>query len=314
LTYAGDVDFGPAAAIDGNLAPDFLELRLRFFDAWLRGKRNRAAAEPAVLLFVMGGGSGRRNAQGRMDHGGRWRAEKDWPIPDARATPFYLHGDGRLATQAPAPAAAPLSYDFDPAHPVPSIGGTITSGKPVMVGGAFDQREGPQVFGCQAPYLPLAARPDILVFESAPLEGDLEVTGAIEAKLWVSSDRADTDFTLKLIDVYPPCADYPEGFAMNLTDGILRARYRNSWEHPEPLIPGQPTQLTVAAFPTSNLFKAGHKIRLDISSSNFPHFDVNPNTGAPEGQGQDRQVARNTIFVDADHPSHVLLPLIPPRT
>ena len=101
---------------------------------------------------------------------------------------------------------------------------------------------------------------------------------------------------------------------MNLTDGIMRARYRTSWEHPEPLTPGEPVQLTVAAFPTSNLFKRGHRIRLDISSSNFPHFDVNPNTGAPEGQGQVRQVARNTVFVDASRPSHVLLPLIPSRT
>ena len=314
LTYAGDVDFGAAAPIDGNLAPNFLELRLRFFDAWLRGKRTGAAADPAVLIFVMGGGSGRRNVQGRMDHGGRWRAEKEWPLADARVTPFYLHGDGRLELEPPALAAAPLSYDFDPVHPVPSIGGTITSGKPVMSGGAFDQREGPQVFGCQAPYLPLAARPDILVFESAPLEAEVEITGAIEAKLWVSSDRPDTDVTLKLIDVYPPNADYPDGYAMNLTDGIMRARYRESWEHPAPLTPGEAVQLTVAAFPTSNVFKKGHKIRLDISSSNFPHFDVNPNTGAPEGQGQLRQVARNTVFVDADHPSRVLLPLIPSRT
>ncbi len=312
LTYAGEVDFGLKASIDGNLAADFLQLRLRFFDAWLKGERNGEAAEPAVRLFVMGGGSGRRNAQGRMEHGGGWRAEKDWPIPDAHLTPFYLHGDGRLATDRPA-AAAPLSYNFDPAHPVPSIGGTITSGKPVMQGGAFDQREGPHVFGCSEPYLPLAARPDILVFETAPLEADVEVTGAIEARLWISSDRPDTDFTLKLIDVYPPNDDYPDGFAMNLTDGIMRTRYRKSWERPQMLEPGEVAQIDVAAFPTSNLFKKGHKIRLDVSSSNFPHFDVNPNTGAPEGEGQVRQVALNTVFVDAERPSHVLLPIIPLR-
>ena len=313
LTYAGDVDFGPQACLDGNLAPDFLTLRLRFFDAWLKGKRNGAAAEPAVRLFVMGGATGRRNAQGRMDHGGRWRTETDWPIPDTRLTPFYLHGDGRLSTDTPAVAAEPMAYDFDPAHPVPSIGGTITSGKPVMQGGAFDQREGPHVFGCQEPYLPLAARPDVLVFESAPLEADVEVTGAIEARLWISSDRTDTDFTLKLIDVHPPNDDYPDGFAMNLTDGIMRVRYRNSWERPQMLAPGEVAQVTVAAFPTSNLFKAGHRIRLDISSSNFPHFDVNPNTGAPEGLGVTRQVARNTVYVDAARASHVLLPVIPAR-
>jgi putative CocE/NonD family hydrolase len=313
LTYAGDVDFGPAATLDGSLAPDFLTLRLRWFDAWLKGERNGVQAEPAVRIFVMGGGSGRRDAQGRLEHGGRWRAERDWPIPDTRLTEYHLHGDGRLSPKAPAAEAAPLVYDFDPDRPVPSIGGTITSGKPVMVGGAFDQVEGPRFFGSREPYLPLAARPDVLVFETEPLSEDVEITGAIEARLFVASDRPDTDFTFKLIDVHPPSEDYPEGFAMNLTDGILRARYRKSWERPEMLTPGEPQEIRVDAFPTSNLFKAGHRIRIDISSSNFPHFDVNPNTGAPEALGLTRAVARNTLFVDAARPSRVILPIIPPR-
>jgi putative CocE/NonD family hydrolase len=188
---------------------------------------------------------------------------------------------------------------FDPDQPVPSLGGTITSGKPVMVGGAFDQREGPRFFGCRAPYRPLAERPDVMVFQTEPLAGDVEVTGAIVAHLHIASDCPDTDFVMKLIDVYPPNPDYPDGFAMNLTDGIVRCRYRNSWSHPEPLIPGQPAEVAVEAFPTANLFKSGHRIRVDISSSNFPHFDVNPNTGAPEGAGQERRVARNTLFLDA---------------
>jgi putative CocE/NonD family hydrolase len=314
LTYAGDVDFGPAATVDGNLASDFLTLRLRWFDCWLKGIDNGVAREPAVRLFVMGGGSGRRNAAGRMDHGGRWRAERDWPIPDTRNTPYYLHGDGRLALAPPSEGAPPLTYDDDPDRPVPTIGGTVTSGKPVMVGGAFDQREGPRFFGSREPYLPLAARADVLVFQTEPLAQDTEVTGPIVARLHVASDRPDTDFTLKLIDVHPPNDDYPDGFAMNLTDGIVRARYRKSWENPEPLIPGQPTEVEIAAFPTSNLFKAGHRIRLDISSSNFPHFDVNPNTGDPEGVGLTRQVARNTVYADAARPSHVILPIIPART
>jgi len=314
LTYAGDVDFGPAATVDGNLAPDFLTLRLRWFDCWLKGVDNGVAREPTVRLFVMGGGSGRRNAAGRMDHGGRWRAEKDWPPPDTRNTAYYLHGDGQLALAPPPEGAAPLTYDYDPDRPVPTIGGTVTSGKPVMVGGAFDQREGPRFFGSHEPYLPLAARPDVLVFQTEPLAKDTEVTGAIVARLHIASDRPDTDFTLKLIDVHPPNEDYPEGFAMNLTDGVVRARYRKSWENPEPLIPGEATEVEIAAFPTSNLFKAGHRIRVDISSSNFPHFDVNPNTGDPEGVGLTRQVARNTVFVDAARPSRVILPIIPERT
>jgi len=311
LTFAGDVDFGPAAPVDGNLAPDFLTLRLRFFDAWLKGVRGSAQADPAVRLFVMGGGSGRRNEQGRMDHGGRWRAEADWPIPRTRITAFHLHGDGRLATEPPAADAPAISFDFDPDHPVPSIGGTITSGEPVMRGGAYDQREGPRFFGSREPYVPLAARPDVLVFETEPLAADVEVTGAVEARLWIASDRPDTDFTIKLIDVYPPNEDYPDGFAMNVTDGIARVRYRNSWEAPQMLALGEVAAITVAAFPTSNLFAKGHKIRLDVSSSNFPHFDVNPNTGAPEGQGLARQVAANTLFMDRNRPSQVLLPIIP---
>jgi hypothetical protein len=324
LTYAGEVDFGAAATLDGNLAPDFLTLRLSWFDCWLKGARNGIASGPAVRLFIMGGGTGRRNQQGRMEHGGRWRAEKDWPIPDLRNTQYYLHGDavrggagsggGRLAIELPAVGAAPVSYDFDPENPVPSIGGTITSGEPVMRGGAYDQREGPRFFGSREPYMPLAARPDVLVFETELLPSDMEVTGPIVAKLWISSDRPDTDFTIKLIDVYPPNEDYPDGFAMNVTDGILRVRYRKSWEKPEPLPPGEVAQVTVEAFPTANLFKRGHRIRLDVSSSNFPHFDVNPNTGAAEGTGLTRAVARNTLYLDRERPSHVILPIIPART
>jgi uncharacterized protein len=313
LPYAGDVDFGPAATIDGNLAPDFLTLRLRWFDCWLRGIANGVATEPAVRIFVMGGGSGRRNADGRMEHGGRWRAEKDWPLPGLQPTRYYLHADGRLTAGAPTLEASSVSYEFDPEHPVPSIGGTITSGEPVMRGGAYNQIEGPRFFGSREPFVPLAARADVLVFESEPLAADLELTGAISATLWISSDRPDTDFTIKLIDVYPPNEDYPDGFAMNLTDGILRARYRKSWEAPEPLRSGEVVAVSVEAFPTSNLFKRGHRIRLDVSSSNFPHFDVNPNTGAPEGTGLVRVRAQNTIHLDRNHPSHVVLPIVPAR-
>jgi len=313
LSYAGDVDFGPAATLDGSLAADFLALRLRWFDCWLKGIDNGVAAEPAVRIFVMGGGSGRRNAQGRMDHGGRWRAERDWPLPDLKRTEYYLHADGRLTPEMPGAGPAQITYDFDPNRPVPSIGGTITSGEPVMRGGAYDQREGARFFGSREPYVPLAARADVLVFETEPLRQDVEITGPIAAKLWISSDRADTDFTIKLIDVYPPNDDYPDGFAMNVTDGILRVRYRHSWETPQLLEVGEVAAITVEAFPTSNLFKRGHRIRLDVSSSNFPHFDVNPNTGAPEGTGLERQIARNTVFLNQDRPSHVILPIVPPR-
>jgi putative CocE/NonD family hydrolase len=187
----------------------------------------------------------------------------------------------------------------------------MTSGEPVMAGGAYDQVEGPRFFGSREPYLPLASRPDILVFTTAPLTRDVEVTGPITVRLWISSSCPDTDFTAKLIDCYPPSADYPNGFAMNVTDGIFRVRYRKSWEHPEMLAPGEIAEIAIEPFATSNLFKAGHRIRLDISSSNFPHFDVNPNTGEPEGMARRRRSAVNSVHIDADHPSHIVLPIIP---
>jgi uncharacterized protein len=314
LTHAGDVDFGPAATLDGSLADDFLTLRLRWFDAWLKGARNGVPEEPAVRLFIMGGGSGRRNSAGRLEHGGRWRTERDWPIPDARNTPYYCHGAGVLAPQPPPPGASPRTFAFDPTHPVPTIGGAISSGAPVMDGGAFDQVEGPRFFGSREPFPPLATRSDVLTFETPPLLADTEVTGPIVAHLWVASDRPDTDMTIKLVDVYPPSADYPQGFAMNLTDGILRLRYRQSWEAPRLLERGEPVRVSIEAFPTGNVFVKGHRIRLDVSSSNFPRFDVNPNTGEPEARATTMAVARNTLYLDSERPSHVVLPIIPPRS
>ena len=325
LTYAGDVDFGPEATLDGQLATDFWELRVRWFDHWLRGVDNGVDREPAVRYFVMGGGSGRRNADGRMDHGGRWKSASDWPVPDARSTPYYLHGDGSLATEPPRNEGSPdrestaprrattrsLSYRYDPSNPVPSIGGTITSGAPIMVGGAFDQRERADFFGSTEPYRPLADRDDVLVFQTEPLEAAVEVTGPFVVRLWISSDCPDTDFTAKLVDVYPPNEDYPEGFAMNVTDGIIRCRYRDSWEEPSLMTPGEVYEVTIEAFPTSNLFAAGHQIRIDISSSNYPHFDLNFNTGEAEGMATESRIATNTVWMMAERPSHAVLPIVP---
>ena len=153
----------------------------------------------------------------------------------------------------------------------------------LAIQGAAHQAEWPGGFGCQPPYLPLSARHDVLVFQTPPLETTLEVTGPITVTLWVSSSALDTDFTAKLLDIYPPSADYLDGFHMNVTEGIVRARYRDRSGQPSLLEPGKVYQLTVILEPTSNLFAAGHRIRLDISSSNFPRFDINPNTGEPSG-------------------------------
>jgi hypothetical protein len=313
LTHAGDVDFGPAATLDGQIAADYWELRVRWFDRWLRGVDNGVDREPTVRYFLMGGGSGRRNAEGRLDHGGRWRTADDWPVPGTIETPYYLGAEGSLTTRTPVSEGDHLSYRYDPRDPVPSVGGTITSGAPIMVGGAFDQRERADFFGSTEPYRPLAERPDVLVFQTKPLEEDVEVTGPLVARLWIASDCPDTDFTAKLIDAYPPTEDDPEGFAMNLTDGIIRCRYRDSWEKPSPMEPGRVYEVTIEAFPTSNLFAAGHRIRVDVSSSNYPHFDLNFNTGEAEGLATRSTVARNTVWMDRTRPSHVLLPVIPPR-
>jgi len=298
----GQVDFSPEAAIDG------LAFRLRWFDRWLKGIANGVENDAPVRIFVMGGGSEARVGDRHL-HGGRWREEREWPLARTRFTPYYLHADGTLRSQKPTAASSRTRYDFDPRNPAPTIGGNISSAAAIMLQGAWDQTCGPHVWNCKDS-LPLSARRDVLVFQTPPLKEDLEVTGPIDVKLWISSTALDTDFTAKLIDVHPPTPDFPAGIDMNLEDGILRARFRNSLERAELMKPGVIYPITMQLYPTSNLFKAGHRIRLDISSSNFPRFDVNPNTGEPLNAHRRIVVAANTIYHDAAHPSHVVLPLV----
>ena len=310
VTYAGDVDFGPQSTLDDPDEGDFNRQRLRFFDHWLKGEDNGWGERAPVKIFMMGGGSGRRNGEGRLEHGGHWLEETHWPPAGALTTPLYLHRDGGLSA-TPAPGREPGSaYRFDPDNPVPTIGGNISSGLPIMEPGGFDQRESEQFYGCQPPYLPLASRPDVLVFQTEPLAAAVSVAGPVEVKLWVSSSAVDTDFTAKLLDVYPPSRHYPEGYALNLTDGVLRAKFRNSWSQPELMTPGEVYPITIELYPTSNLFAPGHRIRLDISSSNFPRLDVNGNTGENPGLSARKIVAENTVYHDRDRPSHALLSVI----
>ena len=304
-SWSGDVDFGIDAPLD-----DYDGYRLRFFDAALKGLDTALFDEPPVRLFVMGGGSGRKLRSGRLDHGGRWRDEDGWPLDRARPTPFYLWPDGSLRGEPPVDTEASTTYRFDPQDPVPTVGGNISAAEDVMPAGGFDQRGRPGLYGCRDA-LPLNARPDVLTFQSGPLIEDTEVTGPISVHLWVSSSALDTDFTAKLIDVYPPNLDYPDGYALNLGDSIQRARYREDRERSVLLEPGTVYPLQITLYPTSNVFARGHRIRVDLSSSNFPRFDVNSNTGEALGTSGRTVVAENTIHHDAGHPSHIVLPVVP---
>ncbi|HWK47963.1 MAG TPA: CocE/NonD family hydrolase [Stellaceae bacterium] len=310
-TFAGDVEFGPEATVGGNLAASWLEFRRLWFDRWLKGAPVDVLDDTPIRLFMMGGGSGRKTPEGRLDHGGRWIAAEQWPLPGTTEKTLYLHGAGKLAETVPPGDVEPLVYDFDPADPVPTIGGALTSGQPIFAGGGFDQREDARFFGCRQDGLPLSARLDVLSFETEPLAEDLAILGPVAVELWVATDAPDTDFTAKLIDVYPPSADYPTGFAMNLTDGIFRCRFRDGFDKAEPVRQGEVMRIRIDPFATANLFRAGHRLRLDISSSNFPKYDVNPNTGAPAGVGRDKRVARNTVFLDEARPSRLILQVMP---
>ena len=312
VPFSGDVDFGPAAMIEGQIADDWLAFRAQWFDRWLKPAMSEVTRpDPVARIFLMGGGSGVRNAEGRMQHGGAWIESSQWPLADTRFTCFYLRKGGVLSEQPPAETDASVSYAFDPSNPVPTIGGALTSGAPVFEGGAFDQREDERFFGARNPGVPLAARNDIVVFETPPLEEDVAVVGPVVVRLWISSDAPDTDFTAKLIDMYPPNSDYPEGFAMNLTDGIFRCRFHKSWSEPKFLESGRIVEIEIEPFATANLFKRGHRIRLDISSSNFPHFDVNPNSGESPALARAPRIAVNTVYMGTDNRSHLVLPIVP---
>ena len=272
---AGELDFGPDAAIEVH------QEEQRWFDYWLKGVDNGVMKEPPVRIFVMGAN--------------RWRFEKEWPPKRVKYTPWYLHGNGKANTASgdgslspKAPSAEPADkYVYDPANPVPTLGGTTLR----VMSGPYDQRK-------------VGQRPDVLVYTSEPLARDIEVTGPVKVVLHASSSALDTDFTAKLVDVHP------DGRAYNICDGILRARYRDSKVHPTLLEPGKAYQFTIDLWHTSNAFKKGHRIRVDVSSSNFPWYDRNPNTGAPFGQDDKLKTARQTVYHDKARPSHVLLPVI----
>jgi len=295
----GMVDFGKEAAIADELA-----WRTGWYDHVMKGKPSTFAKK--VRYFTMGTGDGHKTPEEKLFHGGEWHETNAWPPVGGTSTAFYFGSDGVLSTKKQSGSS---SYTFDPKNPVPTIGGNISSGDGIMLQGAWDQRGGPHVWNWQQP-LPLSVRNDVLVFQTAPLEHDVEVTGELEVKLWVSSDCLDTDFTAKLLDVHPASADWPGGFDLNIADGICRARFRDSLSEERLMESGKVYPLSIRLYPTSNIFKKGHRIRVDISSSNFPRFDVNPNTGEPLQQHRRMKTALNTIHHDAEHPSHIVLPVM----
>ena len=303
-TYAGDVDFGPDAAIR-----DFtLDFQLRWFDHLLKGRATGVEDQQPVRIFVMGDGDGTRDEHGRLRHGGRWVESASWPLEGTRSLTLHLHQGGTLSEAPSAAPQASTTYTFDPSHPVPTVGGNVSAR---LSDGAYDQRERPDFPGSRAPWLPLRARPDVLVFQTEPLEEDVTVVGPITIHLFTSSSAVDTDFTVKLLDVYPPSTDFPSGFDLNLTDAIVRASYRNGRHTRDLIEPGQVYELVIEPFPTANVFKRGHRIRIDVSSSNFPRWDVNPNTGEPLGRHRRVEPAQNTVHHDVRHPSRVVLSVVP---
>ena len=278
-----DVDFGP----DSN--PPLREIQIQWFDQFLKGKDTPLLSQSPVRLFIMGAN--------------RWLDERQWP-PPARPRRFYLEsrghanslaGDGSLrlgdpAGSAPLPSAADR-FVFDPHNPVPTTGGAACCNPKVFPWGPKDQRAVEQ-------------RPDVLVYTTPPLRRDLQVVGAIKVVLYAATSARDTDFTAKLVDVFP------NGRAQILTDGILRLRYRKSLEKPELARPGEICNLTIDAGVTGNVFQKGHRIRLEISSSNFPRFDRNPNTGDPVADATELRKASQTVYHDARRPSYLLLPVL----
>ncbi len=310
----GETTFGEASTLAARL-PDY---ELRWFDRWLKGLDDDGLFPARAQYFVMGGGSGAKTTDGLLDHGGEWRTADVWPPPEAGEGRWFLGSGGRLASGAPEETEGSSSYRADPDDPAPSSTGvcyTVTrlpegGTRRISTNGAWNQVEGPHLYGCRPPHLPLSARHDVLVFQTEPLEEDLVVAGHPVVELWIASDAPDTDFVAKLIDVYPPSNDYPAGFALGVSEGVQRAKFRHGFEQPELLEPGEVTALRVLLRPLANRFLRGHRLRLDVTSSSWPHLDVNTHTGRNPSADFERRVATNTIFHCAPHPSALILPVV----
>ena len=293
-SITGEIDFGPGAIVDtleglsGHNVPE--DLAFRWFDYWVKGIDNGIMNEPPIRIFVMG-----ENV---------WRNENEWPLKRTQFTNCYLHsggkansldGDGTLNNVPPAGTEPVDAYVYNPDTPVPTRGGNYSYSFPggkFSTSGPYDQR-------------PNERRDDVLVYTGEPLKEDLEVTGPLTCELFVSSSAPDTDFAVKLMDVYP------DGRAINYSDGMLRMRYRDSLETPKLMERGKVYAATIEMFPTSIVFKKGHRIRVHVTSSDFPHFDRNPNTGHDFGMDAEIRIAKQSLHHDGRYPSRIVLPVIP---
>jgi putative CocE/NonD family hydrolase len=275
-TKLGEVDFGPDAQIDLDA------YQIRWLDRWLKGQPTGIDEEPAARIFVMGAN--------------RWRDEAEWPLACTQWTPYYFHGaghansrfgDGGLSPETPSEELAD-TYTYDPARPVPFITEPTSS----QIGGPDD-------------YAAIQRRDDVLVYATPPLERDTEVTGPIKVILHAASSARDTDFTAMLLDFHP------SGFAQRLTDGLVRARFREGMGHPTLIEPGTIYRYEIDCWNTAQVFRAGHRISVQIASSAFPKYDRNLNTGESLTGSARIERAEQRIYHDAAHPSHILLPIIP---
>ena len=272
----GDIDFGPEALIELH------DIHLRWFEHFLKGVKTGILDEAPIRLFVMGEN--------------RWRDEYEWPLARTQYTKVYLHSTGKAnglngngVLSFSAPGEEPVDgYVYDPNDPVPTRGGTTLG----IALGAFDQRK-------------IEEREDVLVYTSDVLTADMEVTGPVSLKLFAASSAPDTDFTAKLVDVRP------DGYAQNIAEGVIRARFRESLSSPSLITSDKVYEYTIDLWATSQVFKSGHRLRLEVSSSNFPRYDRNPNTGHEFGVDTELRTAQQTIFHDNRYPSHLILPVIP---
>jgi putative CocE/NonD family hydrolase len=285
LNPVGAIDFGPEAAVD------LTRVQLRWYDHWLKGVNNHADTDPPIKIYVMGDN--------------HWRYEQEWPLARTVYTNYYfqsggransLNGDGTLTTTPPKDdQASKDTFVYDPSSPTPTLGGNNCCWTDIVPMGPFDQRAAER-------------RDDVLVYTSSEMTDPVEVTGPLVVKLFASSSAPDTDFTAKLVDVHP------NGLAQNIQDGIVRARYRSSNTSPSLIEPGRTYEYSIDLWSTSNTFLPGHRIRVELASSNFPRFDRNLNTGEDPAKSTRIAKANQVILHDPQHPSHIVLPVIPRRS